>query len=350
MKGIGLIPRNRLRHIPEHLRVYQELCFFFHDECTRALIEYETARAHIETIKFRTSTEAEKFNVLVKNTDVVGALRELGYRDASKRVVLNTIRMAMISDCLHHVYEALRCFEKRKFIVGFNLLRKPLTENLLYISWMYGREDEFYCQFTEGGPKALTMKELGEKRKTIYADAIANLDQDYMFDPETLVNTINNKRNDSGYQSLFQHAVHLVTTWNPQMQTEAENFNFIFKNPSDDDVYDFLYESLPMILLFMSHVIVGVFDRMEIMDETSRHLFELRTVLAYHLVAGSDKPLALSAFEEMLAVWPKCFMCSREGKVTVYNALGMLLKSEFRCTYCGALSPYLLFSYPECQE
>ena len=34
-----------------------------------------------------------------------------------------------------------------------------------------------------------------------------------------------------------------------------------------------------MVLLFLSHVIVGVFDELKKMDETCRHLFELRTVL-----------------------------------------------------------------------
>ena len=40
----------------------------------------------------------------------------------------------MVSDCLHHVYKALRCLEKRKVIVALNLLRKPLTDKFLYLS------------------------------------------------------------------------------------------------------------------------------------------------------------------------------------------------------------------------
>ena len=347
MKTVGLIPRNRLRHIPEQVRVYHELCFFLHDECVRALHEYENAGAHVETIKFLHSDDGDKFQDLANKTDAVGALRDLGYHDASKRVVLNTIRMAMISDCLHHVYEALRCFEKRKVIVGFNLLRKPLIESLLYLSWMCGLEDDFYSKFTAGDPKTLTLQVLGKKRKEIYSAAINCLGHYYMFDPVVLENTINNKENSNGFQILFQRAVHLVTTWHPQVQTETENFNFIFKNPFDDDVFDFLYERLPIILLFLSHVIIELFDKMQKMDELSKHLFEIRTVMAYQLIAGADKPQALSAFEEILTVRPKCARCSREGKTTVYNAARMLLRSQFRCTFCGTLNPNLLFSYPD---
>lgn len=347
VKTVGLIPRNRLTHLPKHVRVYHELCFFLHDECVRALHEYETARAHVETIDFLHPGDGDKFQDLADRTDAVGALREPGYQDAPKKVVLNTIRMALISDCMHHVYEALRCFEKRKVVVGFNLLRKPLIESLLYLSWMCGMEDDFYSQFIAGDPKALTLQVLSQKRKEIYSTAIDGLGYYYMFDPEILENTINNKQDLNGFQMLFQHAAHLVTTWSPQIQTASENFNFVFKNPFDDDVYDFFYERIPIVLLFMSHVVIELFDRMRKMDELSKHLFEIRTVMAYQLIAGTDRLQALSTFEDLLSVRPKCPMCSREGKTTVYNATRMLLRSEFRCTFCGTLSPHLLFSYPD---
>ena len=281
--------------------------------------------------------------------DVIGALRALGYRDATRHVVLNTIRMAMISDCLHHIYEAFRCFEKRKFIVGFNLLRKPLTENLLYLCWMYGREDEFYCRFTAGDPKALTTKELGPKRVSIYADAIARLEHHYLFNAETLENLLYKRSNGNGLQMYFQHAVHLVTTLNQETRTAAENFNFIFRDPLDDDIYDVIYKHFPMVLLFLSHVIVGVFDEMKKMDETSRHLFELRTVLGYGLIVGPERDRTLAVFEAMLEERPKCGMCAREENLTKRDASRMLLRSEYRCGHCGTWNPYLQFSYPEYQ-
>ena len=349
VKRIGLVARKRLRQIPKDYRALHEFCFFLHDECVRALLEYETARAHIETIKFSTSRKGKEFETLVKTMDVIGALRALGYRDATRRVVLNTIRMAMISDCLHHIYEAFRCFEKRKFIVGFNLLRKPLTENLLYLCWMYGREDEFYCRFTAGDPKALTTKELGPKRVSIYADAIARLEHHYLFNAETLENLLYKRSSGDGLQMYFQHAVHLVTTLNQETRTAAENFNFIFRDPLDDDIYDVIYKHSPMVLLFLSHVIVGVFDEMKKMDETSRHLFELRTVLGYGLIVGPERDGTLAAFEAMLEERPKCGMCAREESLTKREASRMLLMAEFRCGHCGTWNPYLQFSYPEYQ-
>ncbi len=68
-------------------------------------------------------------------------------------MVLNTITMAMVSDCAHHIYEALRCFEKGKVIPGFNLLRKPLLDNLMYFTWMVADEDGFHLAFTLVTPR-----------------------------------------------------------------------------------------------------------------------------------------------------------------------------------------------------
>ena len=350
MKRIGLIPRNRLQNIPEKVRLCHELCFFLHDESTRALVECEQAGAHLETIQFKHQAEFERFEELCNHTDPIGALRELGYANASKKVVLNTISIAMISDCLHHVYEALQCFEKRKCVVGFNLLRKPLVENLLYLSWMYGDPDEFYLQFTKGDPNILTLSTLGTERKQIYLKTIKNLEHCYLFDSGYIEDAINNKGNENGFQKFFQHAAHLVTTWKAELRTASENFNFIFKNSFDDDIYDLIYQNLPYLLLFMSHLIIGIFNRMEAMDETSKHLFHIRTMLSYDLITEPDKRLALSNFKQLLSTSPSCSKCSAKCKITLYNAISMLLMSRFRCTCCRTSEPFLLFSYPEYQQ
>lgn len=347
MKNIGLVPRNRLKNMPEKIRAKHELCFFLHDQCARALVEYESAGAHIETIQFKNQEDFTRFEKLSSDTDVIGALRNLGYHRASKNVVLNTISMAIISDCLHHLYEALRCFEKRKYIVGLNLLRKPLKESLLYLAWLHGRRDEFYDQFTKGDSKYLSQSTIGEKRKEIYSDAIENIEYGELFDPEFIEYTIYNKKNGNGFELFFQHAVHLITIKHQELKTSAENFNFIFKNPLDDDVYDLIYQNLPYLLLFMSHVTIGIFDRMKKMDKTSKHLFQIRTKFSYDLITGSDKHRALSTFRELVSMSLNCSWCSSKCKSTLYNAVRMLLVSEFRCTSCRKISPFLLFSYPE---
>lgn len=94
-------------------------------------------------------------------------MEAIGHHDLAKRAQINTIIIGLVSDYLHHIYESLKCFEKRKFIVGFNLLRKPLKDNLLYLSWILGDEDSFYNEFNTGNPNRLTQRALGGKRVTI---------------------------------------------------------------------------------------------------------------------------------------------------------------------------------------
>ena len=44
-----------------------------------------------------------------------------------------------------------------------------------------------------------------------------------------------------------------------------------------------------MFCYFMSHVFVGIFDRTQKMDETSKNLFHMRTMLAHDLISGADE-------------------------------------------------------------
>jgi hypothetical protein len=58
----------------------------------------------------------------------------------------------------------LQCLEKRKSVVALNLLRKPLMDSQVYLSWMLGDEDAFYEAFTSVDPEALTPRRLGHRR------------------------------------------------------------------------------------------------------------------------------------------------------------------------------------------
>lgn len=234
--GVHLISRNRLHWIPKDLRLSHEYCFFLHDECVRVLAEYEGAKAHNVVVNFRSKIESRNFSKMAK-TSPIEAMRATGYPDEARRVILNTITMAMVSDCLHHIYEALRCMEKRKAIVAHNLLRKPLTDNLMYLSWMLGNEDAFYAAFTASDGDVVVSREMAAKRLAIIEGTLAGLPIADVLTGKFIHRAIFDRTNPSGLYKLFQHAVHLVTAKHAELRTEAENFNFIFKSPEDDDLY-----------------------------------------------------------------------------------------------------------------
>lgn len=240
----------------------------------------------------------------------------------------------MVSDCLHHLYEALRCFEKRKFVVAFNLLRKPLKDNLLYLSWMLGDEDGFYAEFTSGNPERLSQKKLGNFRREILARAIAKTELRALISPELLNELLYDRQNATGFEQLFQHAVHLVTIERVELRTAPENFNFIFKSPYEDDLYRWLYGRLPYVLLFLTHVILRLFDNMRKMDLAARRGILVRSVLGYQLVAEVDIASVLNDLKPLTEHFA-CGKCGAKLKITPHNAAKIVLVQCYRCTKCG---------------
>ena len=331
--SVGLIPRNRLKSIPKRWRLAHSYCYFLHDECVRALVEYEAAGAHLVTINFESQVSEEEFNRLAKE-DPTLALVRTGYPTEARRVVINTIIMSMVADCLHHIFEALNCFEKRKIVVGFNLLRKPLKQNLLYLAWVLGNENGFYTEFMSGNPENLSQKKIGNRRREIFTNAIANIPNGSPFDPDILEKLIYDRKFDCGFERAFEHAVHLITIERLELRTTPQNFNFIFKNPADDDTYDALYSWAPYLLFFLAHAILELFDRMRNMEGGVKTAFAVRSLFAFTLLeGGAGKKATLAELNRMLS-GVACDHCKAPLKVTAHNAGRILLTDSFRCATC----------------
>lgn len=341
MTSVGLIPRNRLARIPREQRLAHEYCYFLHDECVRLLVEYEAAKANTVTVKFRNRAEADAYARLSKGKrgkkgNPIEALVGTGYHAQARRVELNTITMAMVSDCLLHIFEALRCMERRKTVVALNLLRKPLTDSLMYLSWMLGDEDAFYAAFSTGVPEELTQNKLGNIRAKVLGDAIAKTELEGIITADFLQRQLFDPKQPDGLYGLFQHAVHLITMQRVELRTSPQNFNFIFKSPVDDDIYETLYAVLPIILLFVTHVVVELFQRLKPMDPGARVAFGVRTTFGYYLNATPElQEITRKLLSDATNGHVFCDACDLPTKVTLHNARRMVLTESLRCTGCG---------------
>ncbi|MEJ6395003.1 hypothetical protein V8J82_17195 [Gymnodinialimonas sp. 2305UL16-5] len=331
--SVHLIPRNRLGWIPSDLRLAHEYCFFLHDESARLLVEYEQAEAHVVSFSFRNKADAKAFNRQATKDDPITAMRAGGYEAEVRKVVLNQITMAMVSDYLHHIYEALRCLEKRKVVVALNLLRKPLTDNLLYLSWMLGDEDGFYHTFTTNSPRGITPSILKSRRAEILSSALAMTEVADVLNAEFIDRALFNRAKQAGFQKLFQHAVHLVTVQRVELETTPENFNFIFKCYEDDDLYELIYDVLPHVLLYLSHVIFGLFERIAASDPGGTNAFRVRSILGLYLVEGEENEAnAMERLADLTCV--KCPDCRSPLKITPHNAARLVLTESYRCASC----------------
>ncbi|MEI9414445.1 hypothetical protein [Mesorhizobium sp. Cs1321R2N1] len=337
--SVHLIPRNRLCWIPNDLRLAHEYCFFLHDESARLMVEYEGEEAHVVSFKFRNRAEAKAFKKHAAKADTIAAMRAGGYEAEARKAVLNQITMAMVSDCLHHIYESLRCLEKRKIIVALNLLRKPLTDNLLYLSWMLGDENGFYHSFTTNSPRGITSSILKRKRVEILSRALAMTEVAEVLDAEFIDRALFTQANPSGFQKLFQHAVHLVTVQRIELETTPENFNFIFKRHTDDDLYELIYDVLPQVLLYLSHVIFGLFERIALPDDGGKNAFYVRSILGFYLVQGEENQShATKRLAGLTCV--KCPDCHSALKITPHNAARLVLTESYRCAGCRRVQPF----------
>lgn len=330
-----LIPRNRLKWLPAETRLAHEYCFFLHDEIARMLVEYEAANAHKVKFKFSGIRERKRFEALAKTTDPVSVLKALGRDSEARRVVLNTITMAMVSDCAHHIYEALRCFEKGKVIPGFNLLRKPLLDNLMYFTWMVADEDGFHTAFTSGDPTKITQKVLGNRRLEFIQAALVLIGLADVIKAESLHSMIFDVGNPDGLYGLFQHAVHLVTVDRIEIKTSPENFNFIFNHPADPEIYEALYASLPSALLYLTMIVVNLYERIHPMDQGPRSALVFRAINGYRLLLGKQASLIVAeAISDVLSPRVQCAQCKTGLNVTASNAARLLLADCFQCTAC----------------
>ncbi|WP_145734660.1 hypothetical protein [Nitrospirillum pindoramense] len=307
--------------------------------------EYERERVHYVRFEFRDADEAEAFERYANETDSIVALKMVGRLDEAKRVAINTITLGMVSDCLHHIYEALRCMERWKVVVAFNLLRKPLTDSLVYLSWMFSDEDDFYDAFANQSPAGLRPKIVGNRRQSIIDAAVGKTMLKGVVDSDWLNEVLFKPAYPQGLYRIFQHAVHLITAEREEIRTEPENFNFIFKNHTDNDSYHGLYEVLPTVMLFLSHVIEGLFERMHAKDTGARAAFQTRSVLGLYLL--SDHPDCVGNVRTILgdlSTVLACPKCHEPLTLTKHNMARLLLAESFRCKSCGRAWPFP-FSY-----
>ena len=215
-----------------------------------------------------------------------------------------------------------------------------MLDSLLYLSWMVAEEDAFYVSFSSGDPGKITRKMISNRRKEVLQGAIDQSPLAGNISAENIEEILFDATNQSGLYKFFQHAVHLVTVERIELKTSPENFNFIFSDPFDDDVYDLLYTQLPLVLLYLSHVIRVLFDRMKSMGTASSDAFNFRSICAYLALEERAVPLVSEQVKNRLPQPLTCPVCDALLKLTQHNLLLLLLSDRFRCTRCRKVSPY----------
>lgn len=334
-----MIDPERLAHIPPEYHQQHSFCFWLHYLMVDVLRQAEAAR--IADVHFTFKDDAEEAAFVQADNPITFCL-ENDRVDVAKRIVINQVVIPLYSDALHFIYEGMRALEKRKYAVAFALFRKPFKYDLLFLTWLFADEDDFFARLKTEPAQAFDERKItAEQRIALLAKAISVLEYNDFLDASLIYEMAFDRGNPRGFAQYFDKANHLVTS-SPAMRTENLNLNFIFKKPSDTDVYEKVYGLLGYLLVYLLFLQVDMTGRMASIPEWYRRWIATATLGTFEAVFEKSTIMidhVNSTWDEMMV----CVLCHQTYRVTAENALEFFSTEHIRCQGCGTEQQLPLF-------
>ncbi len=285
-------------------------------------------------IEFEIESEEDQ-RLLASGIHILDFLNKSGRGELERRAVVNHVCNALFSDMLHFFYEALRCLEKRKFTVALSLLRKPLKEGMLIAAQMCADEVTFFDKMRNEARNLLNRRELNEKVvKDLLASAISASRGSSFICAEGVYDAVFNFQNDLGLARLFDKATHLVTDFN-RNSTEDYNLNFIFKDPTDDDVYiGSTYSQLAMLLLFLHLMQIELHQRMREPSKKYQYWMLFTSLGAYEALFTKGRSKITSFVNSNFGEFMYCPNCDEQLRIKKSTTPRLLIGERIDCPNC----------------
>jgi hypothetical protein len=336
----GMRPLECLEHIPPHFRLHHEFCFFLHDRMVALLKEYEIAGVHRWVAKGIAEVAAQ--HEFEGDVDVLRVLKEAGLSETGKHLLISHLILGLTSDLLHFLYEGLCCLEKRKFAVGFSLLRKPFKENMLFLAWLLGDPEDFLTRFEKDNYTTLNGVKPERRRELLWlaAEKLATKDA---FDAELIDRMVFSKEAENGFEPIWQKATHLITSQGANLKTEDLNINFIFNDAGSDHLYDGVYDKLPYLMLFLMQLALRTFSEIAHCNVATTNHLVLISVGTYECLTGAKQgPLSKQLLKAMRPTLT-CLHCNKPFRFNRENTMSMYLQEQAHCGSCGLRSEVPLY-------
>lgn len=333
MKEIGLIPPERLENIPAKYRAQHEFCFHLHDLMLQLLVRMETEKAGF--VKLTIDSEEDR-QLLASGMHILEFLEKSGRGDLEKRVVINHLCNALYADMLHFIYEGLRALEKRKFAVALTLLRKPFKEGLLIAAQMCADDAAFFDKLKSDAKNLLNRRDLDASGiKAVLEKAIKACRGAQFLKADAIYNAAFDRGNILGLAGLFDKATHLITEFS-KIQTENYNVNFIFKNPTDNDIYEGgTYALLAMLLLFISLMQIELYGRMKEPSKKYQDWMLFTSMGAYEALFLTGRSRLTAFLNRNMRDFLKCSFCEHPLKIIKAEAALFFIGETVECVSCS---------------
>ena len=344
IQSLGILSEERLELLPPEYRPVHEFCFFLHDKVRELLIEYDSHGVQdivVETfhkIIVELGRESE-----FQNVELLAYMKEHGLVEPYKRHIISHVVLALTADMLHFLYEALSCFEKRKFSVAFSLLRKPLKEHLFFLSWILADEDDFISRFESNNYISFRVTSK-EQRLSIIKKAISKLYVKEAFSENNIWNYVYSKDCENGFEATWQRATHLTTCQGELLKTEDYSFNFIFENVFDNFYYVFLREKLPYLFVYLSQIVLASFNQIHSVNEKTVNHLILITMGCYEALFLDGRSMSISRMlQKTIGDMLSCIHCGAPFRIKKKTAPMFYLHEKFQCEKCGLMSEFPLY-------
>ena len=304
------------------------------------LVQMELQKAgHVH---FEVNSEEDK-RLLSSGIHILDFLDRSGRGDLERRAVVNHVCNALFADMLHFIYEALRALEKRKFSVAFSLLRKPLKEGMLITALMCADEVRFLDKLKNDAKNLLNRRELDEAGiKKLLDDALSVTKGSNFTNSSVIYDSVFSFKNAAGFASLFDKATHLVTEF-PRNRTEDYNLNFIFKNPTDNDIYsNGTYPTLAMLLLFLHVMQIELYGRMREPSKIYQNWLLFTSIGAFEALFSRGQSRMTNLVNSTFGDLIKCSMCDAQIKIRKSDAPRFFINEHVECRQCQNIQNFPL--------
>jgi hypothetical protein len=218
------------------------------------------------TLRISTVTPAEAHNETIK-----GKLKDANILDWLKKntpshefedVLTKSIASAIVADMANFVYEAISAAQRGKLSVGYALLRKPFTDELLILEQLLVDRTNFINNFySNTDPSKYNPLKLSK----VYEDVRLMLEKSLekvatsLFTLDTLYSLRYDGSSPVGILGYSQRALHIVTN-GKGYETNIQNLNFVFSNAEDfDKQWKHFYFVVPYLLIYTLEVVDAIF-------------------------------------------------------------------------------------------
>lgn len=323
----------RLAFVPEKYWPLHEFCFYLHDSLMEAAGAYELNRSHLVIEDLVQEIIAEHYPD-VEEVNLIDLLKGGELDEAYQQHVVGHTVLALLSDMHQFLYSSLEAFEKRRFSVGFSLLRKVFKEHLVFLCWILADEKDFIDRFE--GDVFKTLNNLSkEKRLEIFNTSIESIELTNMFDSTVLWSYIFDKNYIAGFEPVWQMATHLVTSQGI-IKTSNYSLNFAFEDRSDDFYFELLYEKLPYLLVFLTQVSMKTLSKTCEMDKKVVSRFIISTVGVYEALCLTGKSHVAILLRTFFKKFLHCMFCNEKIRLTKKKRPRLFVSQLIECQHCGA--------------